>query len=192
MIRLSINRQAVSEVFSQILIVSLVVVLVATISVFLIPFIKGSFSDAQTCLDVQHSVSFVENRFSCYDSTIGTAGIVLKLESDAAKEFRIAFYDSSGGSTLFDIENGPNPSGFGMFGNGATLAAGDFTLSLPEEGQQLIYLAQGADFSKVDISPVVKGTICPIDDSTTLSSCLPSVNLNFVAGQDIAIFAQVS
>ena len=188
----SFYRTALSQIVSQVLIVSLVVILIIGISTFIIPFIKGSFSGAQTCLDAQYSISIVDNRFSCYDSELNTTGIVLKSESDSSKEFKIAFYDSVGASTIYDIKDGPNPFGFGMFGNGVSLPAGSFTLSLPEEGQQLIYLASGTDLVRADISPVVKGTVCPIDDSVELSHCLPSVNLNLVAGQNMNIVVQVS
>ncbi len=189
---LLIHRKAISEIMSQFLIISLVVLVIGAITVFLVPFIKGSFSDAKTCLDVQYSISIIDNRFSCYDSILDTAGIVLKSESDVPKEFKIALYDSAGVSTIYNLKDGPNPSGFGMFGNGVSLPSGGFTLSLPEEGQQLIYLASGTGFVRADVSPVVKGNTCPIDDSIELSPCLPSVNLNFVTGLNIDILAQVS
>lgn len=128
-------RRAASEVLYQVLIISLVVLVIGAINIFLVPFIKGSFSDAKTCIDAQYSVSIIDNRFSCYDSGLDTAGIVLKSESDFSKEFKIAFYDSAGVSTLYSLKDGPNPSGFGMFGNGISLPYGGFTLSLPEEGQ---------------------------------------------------------
>lgn len=185
------NRKGVSQVIEQVLMIALVILIVSIIFIFLIPFIKGSFSDVQSCLDVQNKLVLIDSRFSCHDSNLQLNGLAIKSLSSEVKEFRISFTDSSGASTLYDVSEGPNPQGFNMLGRADALAAGSSNVLIPEESQQLIYIASGDGFVNAEVAPVVDGTICQVSDSIELPSCSSSVNLAFVVG-NIDIFAGLS
>jgi hypothetical protein len=172
------------------LITALVILIIGVIFIFLIPFIKTSFANPEDCFDVQYKLELIDSRFSCSDSDLQLSGLAVKSFSDKIKKFRIAFYDSSGISTIFDVSNGLNPQGFAMLGEFDQINAGTSQIIVPNNGQQLIYIVSGNNFVRADISPIVKKTICPTSSSKELHSCSNSVNLNFVPG-NIDILAKL-
>ena len=177
---------------ANMLIILIVVVLVSAISLALVPVIKRSFAGFGNCLDAQNSLNFVKTRLTCYDLDDDLGGLTIKANKDGLKKFRVAFTDNLGTVTFFDVSEGDNPSGFGMFGFGIPGAVGSQQIQLPQALQQLNYIAlsSGNAFVKAEISPVVKKEICPIDDVVELEPCAPHVNLGQLPF--VEIFVSVS
>ena len=173
------DRKGVSPLIANLLIILIVIVLVSAIALALVPVIKKSLSGFGNCLDAQNSLDIVQSRLTCYDSDVALGGIALKVNKEGLKKFRVAFFDSAGSSTVFDVAGGDSPAGFGMFGQGIPRGAGSQQIQFPDALQQLIYVASssGNNFVKVEISPVVKKDVCPIDDAVDLNLCAPDINL---------------
>lgn len=171
------NRKAVSPLVANALLILLVIVMVSAIALALVPVIKKSLSGFENCIEAQNSLDFIQTRVSCYDGSESLAGMTIKLNNAGVKKFRLSLTDSQGDSIFYDISEGPNPLGFGMFGLGQPYSAGITTVNFPEEGQQLSYIASGVDIVGAEISPIVKKEICPISDVIELNSCPSSINL---------------
>ena len=176
---MAFDRRGVSPLIGNILIVLIAIVLVSAIALALIPVIKKSLSGFGNCLDAQYSLELVQTKFSCYDDANNIGGITVKVNKDGLKKFRVAFFDSAGSSTVFDVADGSNPSGFGIYGFGAPQPAGTFQIQIPEPGQQLSYVASGADFVRAEIAPIARKDVCPIDDFIDINPCASNVNLAF-------------
>ncbi len=172
-------RKGASEVLATVLFVVLTLVLVSAISVAMIPYVKEKTNDAKNCLDVSTSLSFVSHKFTCYESETQLVGFTIKSTSEKIEKIRVAFYDSNGVSTIYDLEDGPNPANLGRFGQGFPSSAGVFNIEIPKSGQQLNYVALGANIVEADISAIVDGEVCPVDDSIELSECSSGVDLDF-------------
>lgn len=176
---MSFNKRGVSPLISNLLIILIVIVLVSAIALALVPVIKKSLSGFGNCLDAQNSLDIVQTRLTCYDTDDNLGGLTVKMNKEGLKKFRVAFTDNLGSVTFFDVTEGDNPSGFGMFGQGVPMGAGSQQIQFPDALQQLNYIASssGNDFVKVEVSPVVKKDVCPIDDIVDLNYCAPDVNL---------------
>ena len=173
------DRRGVSPLIANILIVLIVIVLISAISLAFVPFIKKSLSGFGNCLDAQNSLDIVSTRMTCYDDDDNLGGVVVKFNKDGLKKFRLAFTDNLGAVTIFDVSEGNNPAGFGMFGLGPPGAAGSQQIQLPQALQQLTYIASssGNPFVKVEISPMVKKNVCPVDDVVDLDYCSSDITL---------------
>ena len=173
------DRRGVSPLIANLLIILIVIVMVSAIALALVPVIKKSLSGFGNCLDAQNSLDIVQTRLTCYDTDDNLGGMTVKVNKEGLKKFRIAFTDNLGLVTLFDVIEGDNPSGFGMFGQGMPMGAGSQQIRFPDVLQQLNYIASssGNDFVKLEISPVVKKDVCPVDDIIDLNYCAPDVNL---------------
>ena len=173
------NRRGFSPLVANVLLILIVIILVSAIALALIPVIRKSLSGFGNCLDAQNSLTLVKTRFSCYDTDDNLGGITVKVNKDGLKKFRVAFTDNLGGVTFFDVSQGDNPAGFGMFGQGIPGASGTQQIQFPQALQQLNYIASssGNNFVKAEIAPVVKKDICPVDDSIDLAVCDPNINL---------------
>ena len=177
---MTFDRRGVSPLIANILIILIVIVLVSAIALALVPVIKKSLSGFGNCLDAQNSLDIIQTRLTCYDSDVDIGGLTIKVNKEGLKKFRVAFTDEPGAVTFYDVSAGDNPSDFGMFGQGVPGAAGSQQIQFPEVLQQLNYVAfssGGNDFIKVEIAPIVKKDVCPIEDVVDLNLCAPDINL---------------
>ena len=186
------NKKGLTVLVGNFLILLLAIIFVSALALALVPLVRHSFSGVQNCLEAQYGLSFVrESRFMCFDGDESLAGIVVKAEKAGIKKFRLALTDSTGGVTVFDVADGDNPAGFGMFGRGVPEAAGSQQVQLPGEGQQLTYIASGVDIVRAQISPIAKKTVCAVDDAVELNYCESNINLAWIPAQEIKIFITV-
>ena len=78
-----------------------------------------------------------------------------------------------------------------MYGQGIPGVAGSQQIQFPDALQQLNYVARSFsrnDFVKVEIAPIAKKNVCPIDDVVDLGYCAPDVALGV---SQVDIFASV-
>ena len=187
---MAFDRGGVSPLIANLLIILIVLILVSAIGLALVPVIKRSLSGFGNCLDAQNSLDIVNTRLTCYDTDDNLGGVTVRVNKEGLKKFRVAFTDNLGAVTFFDVSEGDNPAGFGMFGRGIPGAAGSQQIQFPEALQQLNYIAlsSGNNFINAEIAPIVKKDVCSIDDTIELEICVPDVNL----GQPPFVNIQVS
>ncbi len=174
------NKKGLGAVLSNSLIILIVVVLVSALGFALVPVIKKSFSGFGNCIDAQNSIDIVNTQLTCFDLDEGLGGLTIKLNKLGLKKFRIALTNDLGATTIFDVSQGDNPSGFGMYGFGAPSVAGSQQIQFPDALQQLNYvivLSSGSAFVKAEVSPVVKKDICNIDDVVEFKLCDGDISL---------------
>lgn len=174
------NKKGVSVVLSNLLMILIVVVSVSALGIALVPVIKKSFSGFGNCIDAQNSIDIVNTRLTCFDIDDNLGGLTIKVKKKDLKKFRIALTNDFGAVTIFDVVQGDNPAGFGMFGRGIPGVAGSQQIQFPDALQQLNYVAvlsSGSAFVKVEVSPVVKKDICNVDDVVELKLCDGDINL---------------
>ncbi len=174
------NKKGVSVVLSNMLIILFVVVLVSALGLALVPVIKKSFSGFGNCIDAQNSIDIVNTRITCFDIDHNLGGLTIKVNKEGLKKFRIALTNDLGTVTIFDVSQGDNPSGFGMFGWGIPGIGGSQQMQFPNALQQLNYVAvlsSGNAFVKAEISPMVKKDVCNLDDTFEFKLCDEDINL---------------
>lgn len=174
------NNKGLGAVLSNSLTILIVVVLVSAMGIALVPVIKKSFSGFGNCIDAQNSMNFVNTRLTCFDLEDNLAGLTIKFNKDGLKKFRIALTNDLGAVTIFDVTQGNNPSGFGMFGLGIPGVSGSQQIQFPNALQQLNYVAvlsSGSAFVKAEVSPVVKKDICNVEGVVEFKLCDGDISL---------------
>ena len=170
-------KRGVSSVMATILIILLALIIIAAVSAIVLPFVRNNLSGAQTCLEAQYGVRFVETRLTCFDEDASLAGFTILVNKKGIKKFRVSLADVNGATNTFDVEDGDNPAGFAMFGTGQPGVLGTSQIQIPYAGQQLTYIASGMNIVRAEVAPIVKNSICSIDDSVEFNSCPGDVNL---------------
>lgn len=171
------NKRGVAKIVAVVLISLLTLVALSVLVVAFFPLIKENLFETGSCLDSQLGVELVSTRISCYDSSNSLLGFTVKVKKDNFKTFRIALIDNNGKTIIYDIKSGSNPSGLGMLGEGFPGMAGSSTIQFPYFSQQLSYVASVQNIIGAEISPVVNGNVCAVDDSIKFHPCPNDVYL---------------
>jgi hypothetical protein len=182
------SKNGIANVVAIVLIILLTVFILGIATAVVMPFIKDSLSGVQNCFEAQFSVEFVKAKLTCYDENSGLTGFTIKLKKEGVKKFRVALIDVNGEIRTYDVKEGSIISGIGMFNDGIPGLA---PLQIPNVGQQLTYVASGLNpgvkVAKLEIAPIAKGKVCPVDDVIEINKCPSDVNLGTVSAGIIVV-----
>jgi len=164
---MDINKKAVSEIVSTVLLILITIIAISIVSVFLIPMLKNKLNEGSGCFDVLNSL---EIQSACYnDANEVEIGIMSKSNKLAGVAVVIS---TSSSSKRFDIINNTANENIKSY-NGEYNQA----LLLPGENEFTTYIIKTSftEFSKVEIAPLVstgqKTKTCEISDSLSLVEC---------------------
>jgi hypothetical protein len=175
------NKRGLGVVIGTVLIIILSLVIVGAIGAVVIPIVREKITEVNSCLEAQFSLELVNSRVTCSATASELSGFTVKINKEGIKKFRVSLLDKNGELKIYDVKEGDIVSGIGMYSDGVP---GIKPLQIPNVGQQLTYVANGAnvgvEVTKIEIAPIARNVVCNIEDSVGLKSCPSDVNLGTI------------
>ena len=153
-----VNKKGISEVIATVLIIMLTVGAGSILFVFVVPWVTTMLDNSKICNDLQDSITIVEGKYTCYNST--DTKVMIKVNEGKEVEvagFAVSLY-SSGSAKRYEIKNEVSISSEGVI---VKMYNGSNGLSIPQVGGAETYLFTGVKAESVDVSPMTSsGKTC--------------------------------
>ncbi|PIN78102.1 hypothetical protein COV15_00375 [Candidatus Woesearchaeota archaeon CG10_big_fil_rev_8_21_14_0_10_34_12] len=160
------NKQAVSEIVSTVLLILITIIAISIVSVFLLPMIKDRLNEGASCFDVLDSL---EIQSACYAGDEVQIGIMVKSDNLAGVAAVVSSISSSKRIDILNNKTNENIKPYnGNYGE---------ILMLPGENEFKTYILKTGfeEFSKIELAPLVqtgkKIKTCEIESSLSLVEC---------------------
>ncbi|MFH1710725.1 MAG: archaellin/type IV pilin N-terminal domain-containing protein [Nanoarchaeota archaeon] len=151
------NKQGISGVIATVLLIMLTVGVASILFVFIVPWITSLLDNAKICNDMQESVTIVEGKYTCYNSTYTKVMIKINEGKEVEVDSFSVSLASSGSAKRYDIKNGVSINSGGVI---VSMFNGSTKLAVPDVGGAETYVFNFKAES-VDVAPVLaSGKTC--------------------------------
>ncbi|MBU3912821.1 MAG: hypothetical protein KKE50_01880 [Nanoarchaeota archaeon] len=140
------KKKGLSGIIATVLLVMLTVAAASMLFVFVVPWIRDMLDSAKSCSNLQETVSIVEGKYTCFNSTATKLMVRVNEGAEGVSGFSVSI-TSSGSAKKYDIKNGVSFSAISMY-NGST------SLSVPDVGGAETYVFNFTAES-VDVAPLL-------------------------------------
>ncbi len=162
------NKKGVSPIVATILLILLTIVLIFTISTFVVPFVKDQLSRGD-CFSYVGKLEVTDNiAYTCYKSTVTPKIMNVQVHRGDVDLNSMKIIIGGASSSIFIIKDGITDPNIVMF-DGTT------TLTLPQKNGEKTYTLKNVNTipESISVAPVMtNGKTCDLTDTVTfISAC---------------------